>query len=126
MSTSITNPDNYTLRDTLLISQLLHINKIATIEDLEKTDPKLITKILDEWKNHISTRLEEKIIKINTLNQLKDLYKRFLAKYGVGDTESLANVVYFKRIEELKKVIEEKKIEFKTVLNQEKEKEVEE
>ncbi|CAK9436103.1 uncharacterized protein LODBEIA_P06610 [Lodderomyces beijingensis] len=114
----ITNANNYTLRDTLLISQLLYINHIATLEDLEKIDPSLLESILNEWKTHISTRLEQKTIKINTLNQMKDLYKNMLKKYKADTTETLANQVYFLRMSELEQTITQKKSEFQAILNE--------
>ncbi|KAI5963783.1 uncharacterized protein KGF55_002663 [Candida pseudojiufengensis] len=115
----ITNPNSYTLRDVLLLSQLLHINHISNLDKLEKIDNALLVSILSTWKTHISTKLDHSNIKINTLNQLIDLYKKLLAKYNVENTESLANEVYFTRIDELEDTIAKKKIEFRNTLEEE-------
>ena len=113
----VTNPNLYTLRDVLLLSQLLHTNKIQTQQDLDSIAPDVLETILHQWKTHVSTQLEHKSIKVNTLNQLKELYRKLLEVYKVNDTESLANEVYYLRIEELESTIEMKKKEFSTVLN---------
>ncbi|KAI5969263.1 hypothetical protein CANMA_001710 [Candida margitis] len=113
----VTNPNLYSLRDILLLSQLLHINKIQTLQDLESIDNDLFEGILSQWKTHISTQLQHKTIKVNTLNQLKELYRKLLDKYKVDNTESLANEVYYMRIEELEDTIEKKRDEFTAVLN---------
>lgn len=113
----VTNPNLYTLRDILLLSQLLYTNKIQTQQDLDSIAPNLVETILHQWKTHVSTQLEHKSIKVNTLNQLKELYRKLLEVYRVNDTESLANEVYYLRIEELEGTIEIKKKEFRTVLN---------
>ncbi|KAI5951273.1 hypothetical protein KGF54_004347 [Candida jiufengensis] len=114
----LTNPNTYTLRDILLLSQLLHINHIPTLKKLESIDHDLLVTILNEWKQHISTTLEHSTIKINTLNQLKELYIKLLEKYKVENTENLANEVYFLRIDELENIIQSKKEEFKMTLNE--------
>lgn len=113
----ITNPNLYSLRDVLLLSQLLHTHKIQTLEDLESINRNLFENILHQWKTHVSTQLQCKTIKISTLNQLKELYRKLLEKYKVENTESLANKVYYMRIEELESIIELKRKEFATVLN---------
>lgn len=113
----ITDPDSYSLRDILLLSQLLHTNKIPTLQALESINHNVLESVLHQWKTHVSTQLEHKTIKINTLHQLMELYRKLLDKYKVDNTESLANEVYYLRIDELKNTIETKRNEFTAVLN---------
>ncbi|KAG7666138.1 uncharacterized protein J8A68_000396 [[Candida] subhashii] len=116
MST-VTNPSLYSIRDVLLLSQLLHINGIKGPQELDSASNDSINTILTEWKQHKTVQLENKVIKVNTKAQLKELYHKLLKKYQVESTEELANFVYFARIEELESDISQYKEEFREVLN---------
>ncbi|EGW32284.1 uncharacterized protein SPAPADRAFT_61366 [Spathaspora passalidarum NRRL Y-27907] len=118
MST-ITNPDMYSTRCILLLSQLLHINGIKDSSKLESCNEDLIQDILSQWKNHASTKLDPELeIKVTTRAQLRELYGNLLSKFDVSDTVELANHVYFFRVDELQADIAKYKSEFTEILNE--------
>lgn len=113
---SDTNADDYNERDVLILSQLLHLKGISDLEKLEACDDSVISTVLYDWKNHVSYKMENRLIYISTHDQLVDLYKNLLTKYEVINTVQLANTVFVMRIAELESNIDEYKQEFKEVL----------
>lgn len=108
--------DDYDERSILILTQLLHLKGISDLEKLETCDDSLISSVLYDWKNHVSYKMENREIHINTRKQLVDLYNILLAKYEVTNTVELANTVFVMRIAELESNIEEYKEEFKELL----------
>lgn len=108
--------DDYDERSVLILTQLLHLKGISDLEKLETCDDSLISSVLYDWKNHVSYKMENREIHINTRKQLVDLYNILLAKYEVTNTVELANTVFVMRIAELESNIEEYKEEFKELL----------
>lgn len=108
--------DEYNQRDVLLLSQLLHINNINTLEKLQSSDDDLIDTIIQSWKHHVIYKLEPKKIQIKNKTQLSHLYKDLLEMYNVSNTVDLANTTYFGRMIELENNIELSKEEFKAIL----------
>ena len=108
--------DDYDERSILILTQLLHLKGISDLEKLETCDDSLISSVLYDWKNHVSYKMENREIHINTRKQLLDLYNILLTKYEVTNTVELANTVFVMRIAELESNIEEYKEEFKELL----------
>lgn len=108
--------DDYDERSVLIVTQLLHLKGISDLEKLETCDDSLISSVLYDWKNHVSYKMENREIHINTRKQLLDLYNILLTKYEVTNTVELANTVFVMRIAELESNIEEYKEEFKELL----------
>ena len=82
-----------------------------------------IQNIITQWKQHKINHLnsatinnKDSAIKLQTNAQLVELYKNLLKKYEVNNTEELANAAYFKRINELKDIIEKDKQIFEETL----------
>lgn len=84
---------DYDERSILILTQLLHLKGISDLEKLETCDDSLISSVLYDWKNHVSYKMENREIHINTRKQLVDLYNILLAKYEVTNTVELANTV---------------------------------
>ncbi|CAI5757047.1 unnamed protein product [Candida verbasci] len=117
-SNDITDPEFYSLRDVLLLSQLLHTNHIGTLETLKSSNEDKLYDIIQKFTSHKSFKLENKVVKLSTIEQLVELYSNLFKYYDVDTTADLANYVYYKRIEELENIIEDKKSEFQQVLNE--------
>lgn len=122
---SVTDPSNYSSRQVLLLAQLLHSSNIASLDKLKASNENKLQSLIQQWKLHKINGLNgttlnntDLTIKLNTNNQLIELYGKLLSKYKVANTEELADVVYFKRIEELEYIINEDKQLFSSILNE--------
>ncbi|CAX45489.1 conserved hypothetical protein [Candida dubliniensis CD36] len=118
-----TNPDFYSARQVLLLAQLLHSDNINNVDKLTSLSENKIQNIITQWKQHKINHLnsatinnKDSAIKLQTNAQLVELYKNLLKKYEVNNTEELANAAYFKRINELKDIIEKDKQIFEETL----------
>ncbi|KAL6451084.1 hypothetical protein SBY92_001335 [Candida maltosa Xu316] len=115
---SVTDPKYYSSRQILLLSQLLHTNDIDNYAKLKSFNPNKLQALISEWKQHKINGLNDSPIKLNTINQLLELYEKLLAKYEVDNTEELANTVYFMRIMELEDVIKKDQESFTEILQE--------
>ena len=118
-----TNPDFYSARQVLLLAQLLHSDNINNVDKLTSLSENKIQNIITQWKQHKINHLnsatinnKDSAIKLQTNAQLVELYKNLLKRYEVNNTEELANAAYFKRINELKDIIEKDKQIFEETL----------
>lgn len=114
-----TDPESYTYKDLLLLSQLLH--RQGLIEPSAVTAGGL-TAIGKEWFDHKSTQLsrnknEFPVQKPLTSQQIVRLYENMLElNVNCATTTDLANFYYFARMEELKAKLEQDKIRFNELL----------
>lgn len=122
---SVTDPSNYSSRQVLLLAQLLHSSNITSLDKLKASNENKLQSLIQQWKLHKINGLNgttlnntDLTIKLNTNNQLIELYGKLLRKYKVANTEELADAVYFKRIEELEYIINEDKQLFSSTLNE--------
>ncbi|RCK64050.1 hypothetical protein Cantr_10558 [Candida viswanathii] len=122
---TVTDPSIYSSRQILLLAQLLHSSNISSLAKLKKTNENKLQALIHEWKLHKINGLNgatlnntDSTIKLNTNNQLVELYGNLLEKYEVNGTEELTDTVYFKRIEELEGVIDKDKQLFRRILQE--------
>ncbi|ABN64534.2 predicted protein [Scheffersomyces stipitis CBS 6054] len=114
----LTNPSSYSPREVLLLVQLLHTHTILDPQGITSASDETIQKVLNEWKNHASVKMEQRVIKVNTRLQLKELYENLLKKYEVDSTVDLANIIFYSRLEELENKIQDYKKEFQETLEE--------
>lgn len=120
---SVSDPSNYSSRQVLLLAQLLHSSSISSLKKLKATNENKLQSIIQQWKLHKINGLDgatlnntDTTIKLNTNNQLIELYGKLLRKYEASNTEELADAAYFKRIEELEDIIDKDKQLFTNIL----------
>ncbi|CUM64981.1 uncharacterized protein PRCAT00002599001 [Priceomyces carsonii] len=116
-----TSPENYSQRDLLLLSQLLYTNGLLDVSSLTANTKKL-DEIIQEWFDHKSTKLSLASGTLHitippTPNQVLSLYDKLLAQSDCDNTTDLANFLYYNRIEELERIIDEQKNEFNSILS---------
>lgn len=113
----------YGLRDLLLVLQLLHSNGLLDLEQM-KASPEKVAALGQEWFNHKSTRLSvvqegRQYKRPPTSEELIALYEQLLQKYeDCTNTTDLAYAVYYARMEQLEKTIQERQQEAAHILSE--------
>lgn len=117
-----TDPESYTSKDLLLLTQLLHGQGL--IDPTDVTSSILLSDIANEWFNHKSTQLsrslnEFPLSKAPSGQQVLRLYENMLAaNEKCANTTDLANSFYFARMEELENKLAQDKERFKELLEE--------
>lgn len=114
------DPESYTKKDLLLLTQILHGQGLIQPDDVTSSDQ--LSEIAREWFDHKSSQLsrssnEFPISKPLTGQQVVKLFENMLAaNEKCATTTDLANHFYFSRIEELEEKLGRDKTRFKELL----------
>lgn len=117
-----TDPDSYTSKDLLLLTQLLHGQGLIEPDAVKSSET--LSEIGNEWFNHKSTHLsrsfdEFPLSKAPSAQQVLLLYENMLAaNEKCSNTTDLANNYYFARMEELENKLAGDKTRFKELLGE--------